>query len=530
MFRKFSLKAKLLMFCSFYSLIAIFVGAVGYLSLVKVSVDYGFIANQSLPKVQATEEMLSVYRAIRVQVRTLGITGVSAKENERAVKETIALIDLYESTKKEYLKTDFVAGEKELYETADKAWEDFKAIGGKILALNKSARPEDHAEMIRIFFEDCPEKAGIYLEKIEKLVSFHKELAKQKQVLARQSEQTAFFWLAAVILAGLGTGMAIGIVFSRSMANSLGQIVEQLGVNAGSVAEASRQIAGSAQQLSQASSEQAASLTQTAAAIDEMSSMVTKNSDNARHAAETSGQSQSKADLGQRAVEDMIRSMEEIDQSNQAIMSQVNDSNQRMSEIVQVIHEIGAKTKVINDIVFQTKLLSFNASVEAARAGEHGKGFAVVAEEVGNLAAMSGNAAKEIGVLLSGSIEKVEGMVLETKTRVEGLIANGKRKVESGTSTAHRCAEVLNEIVTNVSHVAQMAGEIASASEDQSKGVGELTKTMNQLDQTNQMNSSSSEQTAAAAETLSRQAVDLNQAVVQLAGLIGGESTDQKAA
>jgi methyl-accepting chemotaxis protein len=79
-------------------------------------------------------------------------------------------------------------------------------------------------------------------------------------------------------------------------------------------------------------------------------------------------------------------------------MNQINYSNEQMSEIVKVIQEIETKTKVINDIVFQTKLLSFNASVEAARAGEQGKGFAVVAEEVGNLAQMSGNAAKEISI------------------------------------------------------------------------------------------------------------------------------------
>ena len=72
-----------------------------------------------------------------------------------------------------------------------------------------------------------------------------------------------------------------------------------------------------------------------------------------------------------------------------------------------LISEIGNKTKVINDIVFQTKLLSFNASVEAARAGEHGKGFSVVAEEVGNLAHMSGNSAKEITQLLESSINRV---------------------------------------------------------------------------------------------------------------------------
>lgn len=71
-------------------------------------------------------------------------------------------------------------------------------------------------------------------------------------------------------------------------------------------------------------------------------------------------------------------------------------SNKKITEITKVISEVAAKTQVINEIVFKTKLLSFNASVEAARAGDQGRGFSVVAEEVGNLAKMSGDAAKEI--------------------------------------------------------------------------------------------------------------------------------------
>ncbi|MHA0111674.1 methyl-accepting chemotaxis protein, partial [Klebsiella pneumoniae] len=79
------------------------------------------------------------------------------------------------------------------------------------------------------------------------------------------------------------------------------------------------------------------------------------------------------------------------------------DANSQLQSISNIIGEISAKTNIINDIVFKTQLLSFNASIEAARAGQHGRGFAVVAEEVGNLAQMSGNAAKEIRALLEDS-------------------------------------------------------------------------------------------------------------------------------
>jgi methyl-accepting chemotaxis protein len=218
----------------------------------------------------------------------------------------------------------------------------------------------------------------------------------------------------------------------------------------------------------------------------------------------------------------MISSIDEINRSNTDIMTQIESSNQQISDIVKVISEIGNKTKVINDIVFQTKLLSFNASVEAARAGEHGKGFAVVAEEVGNLAQMSGNAAKEISQMLEGSIQKVEGIVNETKSSVEKLVVVGKEKVQTGTTTAKQCGEVLDEIVKSVTEVNQMIGEISTASREQAQGVQEINKAMSQMDQVTQQNAASSQEIAGAAEQLASQAESLRTMVEGLMKTVEG--------
>lgn len=228
--------------------------------------------------------------------------------------------------------------------------------------------------------------------------------------------------------------------------------------------------------------------------------MVGKNRENASETSSVSRESEDTATKGRETVEQMIASMAEI-----------NRSNEQIGEIVKVINEIGSKTKVINDIVFQTKLLSFNASVEAARAGEHGKGFAVVAEEVGNLAQMSGNAAKEISALLENSIHRVETIVNDTKA-----------KVEAGTMTAQECGVILADIVSNVSKVASMAGEISTASEEQARGVQEINRAMTQLDQVTQTNAATSEEAASAAEELSAQAQALQGLVRDLTVTVQG--------
>src|SRR5690606_24854923 len=109
--------------------------------------------------------------------------------------------------------------------------------------------------------------------------------------------------------------------------------------------------------------------------------------------------------------------IDEINQTNMKLTRQIENSNEKFSDILSILSDIGQKTSVIHEIVFQTKLLSFNASVEAARAGEHGKGFAVVAQEIGNLANMSGKSAEEIESIINDSTKKVKDMLTDSQNR-----------------------------------------------------------------------------------------------------------------
>ena len=300
--------------------------------------------------------------------------------------------------------------------------------------------------------------------------------------------------------------LVLAFLMLKAVGNAIAKVIEALKNNSSEVTNTAENIAASSEELSQATTEQSASLVETAASIEEMSTMVQNNAENARKASEVSARSSSSAKRGKEVVNDMIKAIDDISLSNDQIMLQINKSNQQISDIVKVISDIGNKTQVINEIVFQTKLLSFNASVEAARAGEHGKGFSVVAEEVGNLAQMSGRAAEEITIMLDSSIKKVEGIVLETKTSVDQLINNGKMKINTGTKIAHQCSDVLEEIVENVNQVTGMANEISNSCREQSLGVQEINRAMNQLEQVTQINAASSVQAASAAGELSNQA------------------------
>ena len=259
--------------------------------------------------------------------------------------------------------------------------------------------------------------------------------------------------------------------------------------------------------------QQASFIQETVATLNEITAMVNRSVEYASKSTERAEGTHRIASEGKGVVTQMTSAMDEINLSNNDIMTQINKSNQEISKIVDVIHEISSKTTVINDIVFQTKLLSFNASVEAARAGEHGKGFAVVAEEIGNLAAMSGQAATEISAMLADSSHQVEAVVKDTSSSIGRLIEVGKSKVESGVEIANRCEQVFDEVVANVGEVTTMMSEISAGSREQADGVSNITQAMTELDSATHENSDAANRSMEAAHQVAQRAKSLESLV-----------------
>lgn len=513
-------------------IVTITVGVIGFISLSKVVTDYSKVSQISFPNTVAVLEMQGMTRYSRALAMDIALPGSDVVDNDKAIDKYNETWKEIEKAEAEYLAQPFLPGEEVIYNEFAKKRNEQRETLDYIISLYKKNPAEDSAErkeMDKLFHTKLKKSAAEFQEATDKLKSFHSEYA--KNVISDADSAAAFGKNLSIAIIALGVllGMSVSYIVARNISNRLTQISNSLGDSSSQVSQASTQIAGSSQELSQASTEQAASLEQTAASIEEISSMVAKSSENSKKSAEEAFASKEKAEDGQNAVRDMINSISEISRSNDDIVTQIDKSNTELESIVKVIEEIGSKTKVINEIVFQTKLLSFNASVEAARAGEQGKGFAVVAEEVGNLAQMSGKAAKEISDLLENSTSLVKTIITQSKNSIGQIVEEGKAKIASGNQVAERCSEILESIVTSVSNVTEMSKEISVAAEEQTRGIQEITKAMSQLDQTTQTNSATSQEAASAAEQLSSQSQSLKDLVSQLRIIVNGGQGDVEA-
>jgi methyl-accepting chemotaxis protein len=240
----------------------------------------------------------------------------------------------------------------------------------------------------------------------------------------------------------------------QNMIGKLTQIIGEVRTAADNLSNAAGQVSATAQSLSQSSSEQAASVEETTSSMEQMSASISQNTENAKV---TDGMASKAA--------------REAAEGGEAVTKTVDD-----------MKSIASKIGIIDDIAYQTHLLALNAAIEAARAGEHGKGFAVVAAEVRKLAERSQVAAQEIGNLASSSVKQAE-----------------------------RAGTLLTEMVPTIRKTSDLVQEIASASSEQSSGVGQINGAMSQLNQATQQNASASEELAATAEELGSQAEQLQQ-------------------
>jgi len=292
-----------------------------------------------------------------------------------------------------------------------------------------------------------------------------------------------------LVFISIGSIVLMVVVQSISVvlfvSNPLSGISHRISTGAESLESASYQISSSSQELSSFSSELASSVEEISSSIEELQSVVEMNTKN---------------------INQSELMMKETNDGAQKVTLQMGELKESLVEINDNSRQIVKIIKVIEDIAFQTNILALNAAVEAARAGDAGRGFAVVADQVKDLAQKSAGAASETALLIEKAIDSVS----------------------RGEELGEKVLEVQKDAGSMAQKVATLLDEVNRSSQEQMKGINQITSAINQTNSGVQQSAASAEETAAASEELLSQSEELNSLVDDLSLLVRGKLNQVK--
>jgi methyl-accepting chemotaxis protein len=473
--------------------------ALGFIAVIAVTLALGGVAFKHFLAVSSAAD----YLAADPVPGTIAIIDISG-----AFKENFGLVEMHISAHDkvtvaatihknkehidrlllEYEATITNENDRAMFATFKEARAAFVTEFKAVMELNTQARMEEAITAAEVRMLPAYRKLDDILDR---LVDFNKaNLHRGVAAVESSSRDGKHTILIGLVVAVLAAAL-IAFFIVRSTTKVLAVIGDTLDVGSAQIASAAGQVSAASQTLAEGASEQAASLEETSAALEEMASMTKRNDDSAQQAKLSAGQARASADVGAQKMLAMQNAMAEIQKAS--------------TDISKIL-------KTIDEIAFQTNILALNAAVEAARAGEAGAGFAVVADEVRALAQRCAAAAKESALKIDDAVGKSQQGAL-----ISSDVAT------SFTAIQERIRELDTLVV-----------EIATASREQSQGIGQVSSAVAEMDKVTQSNAASAEESASASEELNSQAGSLKEAVSTLQQLVGSKhgatATDHRSA
>ena len=465
--------AKIGVMCGLMAVFTLVVGGLGLYSVQSLSGSMDRLSKKALPGAYLAGRLNTGAKAVLIRIN-LHMQTDSAEKMQKFEKY---LNDRAVAWRKEADDFEAVARgakEREMIASSRADFEQLLQVWARILPLSREHKSN---EAFAIYEAEATGPADRLDETMKALVASSKKDGDEIAKEAAASVNSARWMVGLALLFCMAAGAVVAYVLIRGINAALRNAIDELTTSSNQVSSASTQIADTSQGLARGASEQAASLEETSASGEEVNSMAQRNAENSSSAVGLVLQSQQRFGEADRALREMTQAMEAINESS---------------------GKIGRIIKVIDEIAFQTNILALNAAVEAARAGEAGMGFAVVADEVRSLAQRSAQAARDTTSLIEESIASAR---------------SGKAKVSLVTTSMSSVTGLSEQIKVLVE-------EVSTSSQQQAKGIHEISQAMARMEQVTQRNAANAEESASAAEELSAQSATMDHIVLALAEMI----------
>ncbi|MFC6331583.1 methyl-accepting chemotaxis protein [Paenibacillus septentrionalis] len=461
------------------------------------------------------------YTNLRVAVRDL--LTVSSQEEMDSVKERIEehkanLISKIEDYRDGYL-SEF---EQQAIQTFDQTWSNYQVTLNRSLELADSDQNDALILLIKGDFTVVGNQLRDVIDNtVDAAMKFGDTSDQDNAALYKQVQLVTIIVIVLGVALSIGLGLIISLIISRplgrvvelvkkvangdlrenteiSRKDEIGQLAASVNLmvdnlratignillSAQSVSAASEQISASTQEIASGSTNQANDAQMISELFNELSTVIHSVAQNTEEASELSSKTVEVAKVGNSVITASMKSMGAV--------------NEQMKKLESDSQKIGEITQVIEDIADQTNLLALNAAIEAARAGEQGRGFAVVADEVRKLAERSGEATKQITIIIKGMQENTKQSAGVVQESVDLSIKTG---------------ESFKEITEIVEITGQKVTEIAAASEQQAAQASTVLQSVESISAVTEETAASSEETALTAQSLAQLAEDLNKSV-----------------
>lgn len=454
------------------------------------------------------QDVTQVVTEFETNAKTLlhGQNPVPAKEQPAPVpgEDPVIVYDIDKSLSPE------VIGE---LQDINNSWAELKKLAISLLSITPEEKVAGYEKLV---------KAGEDLSnKIDHLVERHKLLSDKKFDKIFQTQVT-------VIIVSLIFTIFMLVYFSRTFVAKIFSSFANIEFFTKNLSGQSESIQSSSEIVNTNSKQLSTSVEETMAAITELTEITRLNEENTEKSRVSSSSCSSQATYGKESVQKLMNAIQLINEANKKLSQQIDQGNHEFKKILDLVNGISSETSIINDIVFQTKLLSFNASVEAARAGESGKGFSVVAEEVGNLAVMSGNSAQKISGILHDSQKTIEEIINNNARRTEDILKECQTKVNQGLEFAKKCGESFESIYRDVQNVDEIIKQLASSSKEQTAGISMINNSMTNINNACQQNDASANDMMATVQEMVDSTQKFQHQISEFSFLLLGQQSKQE--